>query len=419
MKCKTLCFVVMFTMLLGTGMSVASMIHIPTTYGLSARGIAMGNAVTAITDDVGLPYFNPAAMAMTNESQLGISYMYAQPNFEGGVKGGEKDTFDVANKVVSTGIILSMDEFLKSNRKIALGLNITLDDNAQGFIRFDDLAYENGYYGRYGQASFLFNAGLGFEVVKWLYLGGGVLATLHSKTDFYVDTDLAGETKDEGMKLTADIYLAPVAALYLHFDPVSVGFAFRGEMHGEMTPIVVNASTNVGGSKLIDLPMTLYFLDSFVPASLSLGVTWRITDEFALSLVGDWYHWGNFDDVMINDDMIREDIDMDWVDTYVPRIGGEYQVVENLFLRFGYYYEQSPLRKPGSDGNYILDNDKHVGSLGLGYDLDLGILNYPLSIDAAYFHDYLAHRQLESADGTELESQGSLNGGIATVTLRF
>jgi len=395
------------------------MIHSPTAYGLSARSIGMANASTVLTEDVSAIYFNPAAMAMTDTSKIALTYIYGQPSFQGGPKGKSQDEFNVANKLISLGLVMSMDEFLKSNRKIALGLNITLDDNGQAFIRFDDLIYENGYYSRYGPASFVFNAGLGFEIMEWFYFGGGVLTTLHSNADFYVDVDLAGRTEKEGMRLDAEIVFAPLVSLFFKFDPVSIGIAYRGETSGEMLPIKTTAVNTVGGSKLVDLPLDLLFKDSFCPSNLAIGIGWDVTENLFLTLDGTWYGWGRFDQVMSENDLVRDDIDIDMVDTYVPRFGLEYQVVENLFLRFGYSYETSPLRRPGSNGNYMLDNTRHIGSLGLGYDLDLGIFNHPISFDTAFFHYYLAPRELESSDGTTLESQGNLSGGTASITIRF
>jgi long-subunit fatty acid transport protein len=316
-------------------------------------------------------------------------------------------------------MIFSMDELLKSNRKMALGVNFTLDGNGLTFIRFNDLRHENGYYARYGEASFMINAAFGLEVVEWLYLGGGILTTLHSSADFYTDIDLAGRTDKEGMSLNAKAVFSPVAAIFFSVDPVAIGLVYRGESHGEMVPITTNATNSVGGSKLVDLPIELLFKDAFVPANLSLGVSWDITESVMLAIDGIWYHWGEYDEIMTVNDLVRDEMNTDFVDTYVPKLGLEYQVIDRLFLRFGYSYEASPLRKAGDKGNYILDNDKHVGSLGIGYDLNIGLFNYPFSIDAAFFHHYLAPRELEGADGVKLESEGNLSGGTASITLRF
>ena len=419
MKRKTLCLSALLLFAFGAALVQASMVHSPSLYGLSARSIALGNASTALTKDVCLPYFNPAAMAMTSEGQIGISYLYAQPNFEGGPKSGSNEKFETSNKILSTGLIIALDELLKSNRMIAIGLNAALDDNGKAFINFDDFPHEDGLYTRYGESSFIFNLSLGFEIVEWFYFGGGVLTTLHSDADYYYDVDLAGRTDREAVLMEMDVNYSPIVSTFLRFDPVSIGLTYRGANHGEMGPVKTSAANTVGGSRLVDTPFKLFFKDTFVPENISLGIGFQATESFLIVLDGVWYHWGQFDEVMTEDSQSRDSVNFDMVDTYVPHVGGEYEMAENLFLRFGYSYNATPVRKPGSDGDYIIDNDRHVGSLGLGYDLELGILNYPLSIDAAFFHHYLAPTELESSDGSKFESEGNLSGGVGTLTLRF
>ena len=419
MKTKVL-VAVMLTVVFGFGaVAFAGMNHIPSTYGLSARSVALGNAATSLTGDVSLPYFNQAAMAVTNETLLGISYLYAQPGFEGGLKGGDKETFDIANQVIAMGLTVAMDEFLKSARKIALGFNLALDDNGRAVNRYVDMPYAEGYYYRYGEANMVFNAGLGFEVVEWFYLGGGVLATFEQQATYYGDVNLRGKSENEAVEQKLDLFLTPTASLWARFNPISIGIAYRGKLHTDMDMVKVRVDNTIGESQLNQTNLDLLFKDGFLPATVSLGVSWTITPSVMMAFDLGWQHWGEFDDEMSTGDAAKENISMDWVDIYVPRLGVEYQVVENLFLRFGYGFEKSPVQKPGSDGFYVLDNDKHMASFGMGYDLDLGILNYPVSLDATFLHQYLVPRELEASNGTKFESEGNLNGGMATVTIRF
>lgn len=421
MRFKSVFVIAMIALLSCAANISASMIHIPTTYGLSARSMAMGNASTAITEDVCLPYFNPAAMAMTNEGKASLTYMFAQPNFEGGRK-GKTEQFVEANKVLSAGVVIALDEFLKSNRKIALGFNVVLDDNGTAVTRYNNIPSDNGYFVRYGESSMGVAASLGFEIVEWFYLGGGVMISLHNTSELYSETDLAGNTKNEGLNSDTNASYAPIVALFMQFDPVSIGLSYRGTSYGEFEANQEkgNNSVNVGGSKLADIPVRLLFKDSFVPMNINFGLGWQATPEFLLAFDFSWFYWQQFDEYMKKDDVVRENVSIDFIDTYVPRIGGEYEVVNNLFLRFGYSYDQSPLRNPGSNGIYMLDNDRHIGGLGIGYDLELGLLNYAVSFDATFIHHYLMPRTMKTSDGEdEFESQGNLNGGTATITFRF
>ncbi|MCZ7585386.1 MAG: outer membrane protein transport protein [Deltaproteobacteria bacterium] len=135
---------------------------------------------------------------------------------------------------------------------------------------------------------------------------------------------------------------------------------------------------------------------------------------------GVWYNWGRFDERVAEDDLPREDVKIDFVDTYVPRAGIEYNLAENFPLRLGYSYQMTPMRTPGDRTNVFLDNDRHVGSIGLGYTMeDPPVFALPVSLDAAYFHQYLVPDEYETADGFTYESEGNVNGGVVTLNLQF
>jgi len=91
-----------------------------------------------------------------------------------------------------------------------------------------------------------------------------------------------------------------------------------------------------------------------------------------------------------------------WKDTYVPRVGAEYELYKNLFVRMGYWHEESPVPDQGDIPSNYLDNDKNVLSWGVGYVLeDLRIpftqakLKYPLLLDAFVQYQMMENRNQE------------------------
>lgn len=408
-----------FVLLLIPLTAFAGLNNIPYGFGFGARGIGIGSAYTALTDDASCAFFNPAAMAMMENSQIMLSYLYGKPDFEGGPK-GDTFTFDEANEVIQTNLVIKLNSLLKSKWPVALGLNISLDDNMNAFIRFNDLQYAEGHYSRYGVTSFTLNGALGFKVFNWLYLGGGVLTTLHTKNDMFLRTDMSGNTNSEGMAVTVNLRGAPVAALMVHFDPIDLGLTYHGATHGQFDPIVVGAAAQVGESPLADLPMTLMFKDSIHPARAAFGFAWRALDWFTLHSDIVWYNYEQVQDQMGEHDLARAGLDIDLVNIWVPHVGLEFEPFEYFFLRTGYGYEPNPFDKPGSNGNVILDNDKHMASAGVGYDWqDPVLLAFPVRFDAAYFMHYLIENEFETSDGLEYESSGIMHGGVFSMTLRF
>jgi long-subunit fatty acid transport protein len=391
----------------------------PYLYGFGARGLAMGTAYAALSGDTSSAYYNPAAMATLADSAMGLTYGYAAPDFDGGPK-GDTFTFDHASRVVQFNLAQKLNSLLKSNHDVAFGMNISLDDNGLGFIRFNEVQDPNGQYIRYGSSSFTLNATVGFGVTEWLYLGGGVMTTLHANSQFYVNTDLGGKTSKEGIALDSDVAFSPNAAFFLRFDPVDIGGYYQGKTTGGFNPIVVNADAVVGQSPLASLPMTLYYKDNYIPHRAGLGVLVHAAKWASVTVDTVWYNWGDFDNEVANHDLPHKLVPIDFHDTYVPHLGMEFMPFERFFIRAGYGYESSPVSKGGSSLNMILDNDKHIAGFGLGYDWqEPPLLRRPLSFDVSYFGHFLVSREMESSDGVTYESSGMLNGVAGTLTLRY
>lgn len=417
---KSICFVVccLATLIPATA-AIAGLGTAPYVYGFGARGIAMGAAFSALPDDSSSAFFNPAAMASLKQSHLSMGYIWGQPEFEGGPK-GDTFTFDDSNRIMQINWVAKLNSMFKNNHDVALGVNLSLDDNLTAFIRFYDPEVAEGYYPMYGPYGFTLNATLGFGLLEWLYLGGGVMTTLHGDTDFALHTDLGGNTSHESTSLNADVVFAPLLALFLRFGIVDIGLSYHGRIYGQFVPINVSASADVGENELADLPMKVYFKDVYHPHRIGLGMFWHAADWVGIALDAVWYNWGDFDDEISIDDDPRAEAGHDFTDIIVPHLGLEFMAFTNFFLRTGYSYESSPINKAGTTMQVMLSNDKHIGSFGLGYTWENPpLLQQPISLDGAYAFHYLVPEDLTSNEGYEYESSGYLNMLTATLTLRY
>lgn len=391
----------------------------PYVYGFGARGISMGGAFTALPDDSSSAFFNPAAMASLKQSHLSLSYLYGQPEFEGGPKGNTY-TFDDSNRILQVNWAAKLNSMLKSNHDIAIGVNLSLDDNLTAFIRFYDPESSEGYYPMYGPYGFTLNATAGFGIVDWLYLGGGVMTTLHGDSDFSLHTDLGGNTSHESNSLNADVVFAPLLAMFLRFGIVDIGLSYHGRIWGQFVPINVSATADVGENELADLPMKVYFKDVYHPHRIGLGMFWHAADWVGIALDAVWYNWSDFDDEVAIDDGPRRNAGHEFNDNIVPHLGFEFTAFPGFFVRTGYSYEVSPINKAGTISQVMLNNDKHIGSLGLGYTWENPpLLQQPISLDGAYQVHYLVPEDLTSNEGDKYESAGYLNAVTATLTLRY
>ncbi|MCZ7585385.1 MAG: outer membrane protein transport protein [Deltaproteobacteria bacterium] len=247
-----------------------SQMLVPSDIGLTARGVALGNAMTAVAGDPSAIYHNPAILATYEHSQINTGYLFTDPSLSGGPKGNTNE-FDEGNNFVLSNLVLSLRSMFKNNHPVAFGLSMYFDRNFRSLINFIDVEEGEGYFYRYGRASTAASMALGFAVTDWLYLGGGTVITLRGETDFQVNTDMAGNTSNEGMILDARLYYSPVASAFADFEVVDIGVTYHGENYGRFGDITVDAEATVGDSPLSELPLVMSFQDTFMPQNIALG----------------------------------------------------------------------------------------------------------------------------------------------------
>ncbi len=107
------------------------------------------------------------------------------------------------------------------------------------------------------------------------------------------------------------------------------------------------------------------------PGSLGIGWGWDITERLSLGVDFEWIQNSTHDDLPLsvgpNQALLGTDgIELRWRDSFSTGFGLSYQATENLTLRAGYLYSESPLR----DETFIPSvpaNDRHIFSIGAGY----------------------------------------------------
>lgn len=416
---RFLLIVVSACLFAGAAVATANQMTPPSDLGTTARAMALGNAMTGVDGDPSSSFHNPAALALYDTSLMNFTYLWTGPNLEGGPKGRPHDV-DEGNNIVFSNLVIDLSPIFRNRRPLAFGFTMNFDRNGLGFINFVDIKEPEGYFYRYGRTSTMATTTLGVGITDWLYFGFGTLITLRGTTDFYVSTDLGGNTEDEGMVLDARLAHSAILSTFVDLEKVDLGLTYRQENYGKFGDIIVDAEATVGNSRLTELPMVLAFQDTYVPQSVAVGCSLRPTEDVMVAVDGTWHNWGAFDEQITRDDLPRKRAAVDFVDIYVPRAGVEYNVVESLAVRLGYQFQPTPMRSPGSDGNIFLDNNRHVGSIGLGYTaLNPPALALPVSFDLTYFHQYLVPDEYESGEGEVFESKGNVNGASGSLTLRF
>ncbi len=399
----------------------AGLLFVPNTYGLSARSVALGNAMTAVGDDYSTTYFNPAALGDLGNHQIDVGYLYAAPDFEGGPDGGEDVDFDTANKITLLGFTMDLSQMLENGHGLGLGLDIAIDNNLKSFMNFEDQRSDNGQFLRYGLTSVTMVTGLGVEICPKLFLGGGGYVMVKGENKLIAETDMAGNTREEEIQVSAEPVIAPIVSIFAPVHEMfTLGLAYRAKGVSEFSSIDASTDAMVSDSTLTELSLMMAFKDTYVPQQASFGAAIYPTDSLMVAFDLTWADWSDYAEEVKEDDSVKDDADFETKDTYTPRIGVEYAATDNLYAAAGFYYEQTPFEDPGIGNNVVLDNDVYALSLGFTHDFTyLSFFNLPPSIGASYFYHYLAPRTVEAGDGTDYDSSGRIHGFISNITLRF
>ncbi|MDP8225010.1 MAG: hypothetical protein P9L99_16745 [Candidatus Lernaella stagnicola] len=209
----------------------AGLIFVPTTYGLSARSVGLGNAMTAVGDDYSATFFNPAALGALTTNQIDLGYMYAAPKLTGGPSGNEDAVdFDTANKLTLIGFTMNLSTLFENEHGLGLGFDIAIDDNLKSFMAFEEKRSDDGQFMRYGLTSVTMTTGLGVEIIPQLYIGAGGFVMVKGENQLVAETDMAGNTKEEQIQVNAEPVIAPIISLYAPVHPiVTIGVAYRGK----------------------------------------------------------------------------------------------------------------------------------------------------------------------------------------------
>ena len=194
------------------------------------------------------------------------------------------------------------------------------------------------------------------------------------------------------MAMKATWELTPIAGILIKPTPwLSIAYSYRGSWQQHTSVQMVNSLEATLGKYQIAIPAEIAapipLKDYYLPWNMTGGIAVRPIPNLLVSFDLTFYHWHGFDLSPLYtapEDYVR------WNDTWEPRIGLEYEFIEDLFGRFGYYYEPSPIPGQYDSTSNFLSMDKNVFSVGLGYSFSKFLfvgqlpLRRPIQVDACF-----------------------------------
>ena len=173
-------------------------------------------------------------------------------------------------------------------------------------------------------------------------------------------------------------------------------FSLRGSATGGAISAATGAFQDTGAAA-----------DLHLPASASIGIHQVITERLAVMAEAAWTEWSGFKELRVEfDNPAQPDsvTEHKWQDSWFLALGATYRPRENLTLRAGVAYDQTPVREAYSTPR-IPDGDRTWLSLGVGWT------PIPwLSLDAALTHIFVEDTTVDlSAADTGNASRGNLD----------
>jgi long-chain fatty acid transport protein len=417
------------------------------TYGLSPKSMAMGNAMTAHVNDWSSVYYNVAGLGRTyppkeegSSGEFFTGFLYTMPSisldipqrYSGTTQYDTKadEDLDFGSIVIGTALDLNsvyqLPWMVSSSR---FGIALSMGDDMT-ISRINDVEPQTHNFLRYGkeaQALAVYTGlGLGFfgDVVG---IGVGVKTSFGGKTtilleDVQVGTDPQTPKQQSQMDLELDTS-AWIAGLYVDVGQIveplqglNFGFSYREECKFELDLKTIGV-VEAGG---IPLDLNLSLLDYYQPASYNVGLSYQVNDRWLVAFDVEHQTWSEYD-VAANQAYHYEDILPELDDISIPKIGLQYQPSPKTSCYLGYYYQPSFVPDEAVKGEVNwLDNDKHVGSVGISYDTGTWAgFKVPIVLHAGYQFQYLEDRKVDKTTPTSLNPSYSYGGTVHTIMLGF
>jgi long-chain fatty acid transport protein len=412
-------------------------------FGLGARAVGMGGAMTATAEGFAASHYNPAALA--NDSrlriELGYAYMHPELRLDGrslnvdahrGFQGGFVIAGDLYEHTVAFALSLSLPDRLITRVR-------ALPERQPRFVLYDNRPQR-----------LVLSASLAVEVFDGLTIGAGLSFLSHTRGRLDV-TGEVGFTDASETQLRTSVVEDLVAVRYptigVHYAPteqLKLGVTFRDEfaLRLDLEVLVSGDIVEDGETTLPDASFEMSsFSDTlFSPRQLAVGLAWD-AGCWLISADLTWTQWSRFPtptaEVAMSIDLPGLPIELpppdvpiapNFHDIFVPRLGVEAAVLDvpvlTLSLRGGYSYEPSPVPAQSGRTNYA-DTDKHGFSMGVGVELRVfeSVLPEPIQIDLAgqfiYLPTVVTMKQNPADAVGDYRADGWWLGGVLTTRLLF
>lgn len=387
-------------------------------YEYSARGLALGGAMTARKPDASAVAYNGALLTRLPGVHLMAGFTGIAPS--GKMSWREKD-----GKRGETELRDSL--WAIPHAYYTHQINDNLFFGIGEFTRYGlGFEYPHDWPGRFNiyEVSLLsgsLNPTLAWKATEQLSLAAGVelvYVNLDLKKRVAVDMTQYGEPSTM-MEVDSNIQNADdwgigfnLATHYQFNEQWAAGLQYRSQVrvhaHGDAEFTYLGLSGDRANTPTANAKGQGIFKNGFkdggadatviLPDSFAGGIAWTPIPELSIEVGAIWTRWSTFRSLNINlpDPLPKSHNKKHWDDTWRINVGVEYQALDWLALRAGYVWDQSPMSSSYAD--YLVPtDDRQIYSAGLGFQWDA----WTLDLAYAYIQPKVrSYTNQQVADGT-------------------
>lgn len=353
-------------------------------YRVSIQGqkqLAMGHTGVAVVNSAEVAFFNPAGMAYLDKKfnlSVGGNGLFANTKFQNSQYGWEADTKNV-------GTPFSIYATYKLNNWFTAGLavytpygsSVEWDKDWQGAHLVNNIELAAIFV----QPSISVRVGDHFSVGGgFIYASGSVNFNRNLSTNpLLSDNGQPADVTLDAKGISA--YGYNVGFMFNPTDKLRLGMNYRSEMIMEARD---------GDATFNDVPVfaqgtfsnTTFNADLPLPAELTVGLSYKVTDKFLVAFDYNRTKWSAYDALVVDfANSVPTSTNLrNYKDASTYRVGMQYVANSKFTFRAGWYFDESPVQ----DGYFAPEtprNDSMGYTGGLTYQL-----NSKLGIDFSFLY---------------------------------
>lgn len=366
-----------------------------------ARVTGMGGAFVGLANNASAVYFNPAGITQLNGTHitLGATYIAPSSTFTGPAPATTESKlksqfFTPANFYLTQS--LGSDFYFGFGFNNPYGLGTTWEDNWVGRYRTTETKIE----------TYNFSPVVAYKVSDQLSVSAGLTvsyANVLIARKLQLMTVVGGNVlkfPDASLSLEGDgtTFGYTAGVLYKPTENLGFGIAFHSSLKYDFKgDATTTYDKTTPGAIVAMLPKGSITAPLTAPMTLTVGGSYKASADLLFNADFQYTGWSSYDKLSVKFNEFptaagsTSESVRDYQDSWIARVGTEYNMNETVALRGGLFYDKNPIKDERLDPT-LPDADRIGLNVGLGYKL-----TQSLSVDVSYMYLMFAERTINNS----------------------